>query len=916
MKRRGARVVSSNSTVVDSGKVAVAPAASGLPTGVPCGDAPVAVAAANAAAAAASSSPSVVSPTTPVVRNESGIPGSLESAGFTEMGASTPTLTIPTLDIFARFQRQRDDFDADWLLLQEDPAAKDEKPRIAAHVAEKLRRHQAQLGAHRAAAAADRPRHDRDRAPLSPTTAKTPGSVSVDNLDIAASKDQRQARRQRRPETYDSDEESGNDGVVDDAGSGGDDDDEYVPEDRAAPQYKRPKTSRKVSEKGQEPAGVALSGDSPSMGKAAGRTAAAAGATTTAGAETASADPLKALPESEERGGSGAAQEGLTGDYLNFGFTSATGRKAIGADELQATVHLQPSASRGEQRNTGSRSSPHSQNQRRQTPPTAQQVERDRVLVVPLWSITRMEQHGGYCCTSPLIALHQEITDLVDYLRPTEAEVTMRRYIEKEIGRLADRLWPGSSVLVYGSMYTHLLLPLSDLDVTLLDVPVPAEEALTALAKEISAAGLCESAYPQVILKTKVPLIKFVHKDSLIDVDISVGAVDGRRNSECIVQYMNMYPEALPLILAVKYFVMQRGMHEPYHGGLGSYATTLLVVAFLRQHPIYTTHPEQRKMTGLGKLLVDFFRMCGQYWNYRRVAICLENYAVAGNDAGAMDASANDEGDFRLRADCGGTGGIKMQSPVSASSPRNPMCPVQAWIEDPVDPSNNAASSLRFFHSLSSMFSYAYLALTADFGSAAADVSPPAPPFPQSSPSSNDISHRPTLLSRIYHADAEMVYRRQAIAATYERLKADMPVHMAEVRRFRRAEDEAMLRHNCDCPAHSWRARRLLRREGNPFPFPQQRSATSLEERLALSRLHESSSPPPPASRVGGEKRQREVERHESLMKARKGRREYSVSLSDSSSRSSSQPSDSGSNASSVRVSVMRRTERSRKLHR
>ncbi|CAC9448962.1 topoisomerase-related function protein-like protein [Leishmania infantum JPCM5] len=917
MKRRGGRVVSSKSTVVGASSAAVTPEAPGLSAAVNGHDASVA-AAATAAAAAASLSPSLTSPTTPVARDEprrSGNP--VTSASATMMDVPTPTLTIPTLDIFARFQSKRDDFDEDWLLLQEDPAARNETPRIAAHVADKLRRHQAQLGAHRAAAAADRIRQDKDRVVPARAAAKTASSVSGDGLDTVATEGPRQARRQRCPETYDSAEDSGSDGAGADADIGtvaadndGDDSDEYVPEDRTASQYKRPQNAKKAASKDEGSAGVALSGGSPPVSTPAGRTAAAG-----AGAEAASVNPFTPLSEDEEQLDVEAEHDGLTGDYLNFRLTSATGSRALDADALQATVHLQPSPSHGEKRNVNDRRSYRSQEQRRQTPLSPQQTEQDRVLVVPLWSIARMEQHGGYCSASPLIALHQEVTDLVDYLRPTEAEVTMRRYIEKDIGRLVDRLWPGSSVLVYGSMYTHLLLPLSDLDITLLDVPVPAEEALTSLAKEISSAGLCENVYPQVILKTKVPLIKFVHKGSLIDVDISVGAVDGKRNSECIVQYMNMYPEALPLTLVVKYFVMQRGMHEPYYGGLGSYAATLLVVAFLRQHPIYTTQPEKRTMTGLGRLLVDFFRMCGQHWNYRRVAVCLANYAVPSNIDDAMAANVHDEGDFRIRADCGG----RMQSPVLASPPRGPMGPAQVWIEDPVDASNNAASSLRFFHSLSAMFSYAYLALTTDFDRAAADAAQPSSPAPSSSPSSpssNDISRRPTLLSRIFHADAEMVYRRRAVAAAYKRLNAEMPAYMKEVQDFRRDEDAAMLQGNCDGVAHSWRARRLRRREGDPILFPQQRNVTSLEERLALSHLRESSSPPPPASEVDMKKRQREAGDEDSQRKVQRDRREDSALPSRSSSRSSPCTTGSESNASSVRVDVTRRTERSRKLRR
>ncbi|XQJ24828.1 topoisomerase-related function protein-like protein [Leishmania guyanensis] len=892
MKRRGGRVVSSNRTVVGPTSAGATPAAPDLPSAVDSHGAPV--------AAAAPLLSSVTPPTTPVARDESGAVGHLAVSASAEVrDVPTPTLTIPTLDIFARFQSKRDDFDANWLLLQEDPVAKDEKPPIAAHLSEKLRRHQAQLSAHRAAAAVDRTRQGKDRAVPSAVATRVVSTVSGGALDTVATEGPRQGRRQRRSGSFDSAEDSSSDG-------GGDDDEEYMPEDRAASQYKRRRTSEKVGAKDQGSAVVALAGGCFSMSRPAGSTAPAAAAAASARAEEAFMNPLKSLAKDEEEGDAEADHEGLIGDYLNFQLTSTTGRQALGADALEATVRLQSSLSCDEQRNAGDRSSPRSQGQRRQTSSSPQQAERDRVLVVPLWSIARMEQNGGYCRASPLIALHQEITDLVDYLRPTEAEVAMRRYIEKKIGLLVDRLWPGSSVLVYGSMYTHLLLPLSDLDVTLLDVPVPVEEALSALAKEISNAGLCENAYPQVILKTKVPLIKFVHKGSLIDVDISVGAVDGKRNSECIVQYMNAYPEALPLILVVKYFVMQRGMHEPYHGGLGSYATTLLVVAFLRQHPIYTTQPEQRAMTGLGKLLVDFFRMCGQYWNYRRVAVCLEGYAALRNGDDPMDVNApNDEGDFRVRADCGGTGGSQMKSPVLPSSPRGLMGPTQAWIEDPVDASNNAASSLRLFHSLSSMFAYAYLALTGDFEGAAADAS---------SPSSSDVNCRPTLLSRIFHADAEMVYRRRAVAVTYEQLNAEMPAFMKEVRHFRRDEDAAMLQHNCDRAAHSWRARRLLRREGHAVLFPQRRNITSLEERLALSRLQESSSPPPPESKVGAAKRQREPEREDDHRKAQHSRRDYSVMSSRSTSKSSSYTSGSESNASSVRVDVTRRAERSRKL--
>lgn len=898
MKRRGARIVSSSSAVVP-GTDAIIPTP----------------AAAQAVETTATASPS--------------------SLLTVVSAAPQPALTIPTLNIFARFQSHRDDFDPDWLLLKEDSSTGEQKPPLAAHVAEKLRRHQAQLGAHRAAAAADRSvvaAVARQGTQASTAKAVSGGNAAGGHALVSGLDDGEGVgpvgappRRQRRPDTYDSadDEVSTSTPPVNSAADADDaavvvvegekadddDDDEYVPEDRKAAQYRRKKAtpSEPSDQAEQSPASTPLVVNG------------------NAGLAPTVADGAK----KEE------VEEGITGDYLIFQSNTLTGAKAVGTDELQATVRM-PAASLTFPVSSTGRGVQQQQQRKQSSRRQRGDCAAGQMAIVPLWSTARMEQHGGYCRTSPLIALHQEITDLVDYLRPTEAEVTMRRYIEMEIGKLVDRLWPGSRVLVYGSMYTHLLLPLSDLDMTLLDVPVPAEEALTALAKAISNEGLCENAYPQVILKTKVPLIKFTHKNSLIDVDISVGATDGKRNSDCVIRYLNTYPEALPLVMTVKYFLMQRGMHEPYHGGLGSYAATLLVVAFLRQHPIYTTNPEQRPMTGLGKLLVDFLRMCGQFWNYARVAVSLDDLQrnTSGTDGGDAGGRSLDSGDFHVRSDL--EWGSRLPSPVSLSSPRTPVGPAQGTIADPVDVANNAASSLRLFHSVASMFTFAYLALTADFDSATSATGLDSG-APVSSPSTEDISRRPTLLSRIFHVDADMIFHRQAIATTYERLCTEMPSYMDDVRRFHREDDAAMLPSN----ALSWRKRRRQRRgEAAPFLWEQQqqqqqRSVASLEERLALAHLHGVASPSAADtatlqdehgssnSGISWKRLRQDSTNDEDIRNGpaqdsgrragQRARAESSTSGSSSSSRSG-YDSDTESNASSVRVDVSRKTERSRQM--
>jgi DNA polymerase sigma len=381
--------------------------------------------------------------------------------------------------------------------------------------------------------------------------------------------------------------------------------------------------------------------------------------------------------------------------------------------------------------------------------------------VVPLWSVERMNLLGGYCSTNARIALHQEIMDLVEYLKPSQAEVSMRRYIELQVAGLARKLFPGCEPVVYGSMTTHLVLPLSDLDMSILNVNVPVDEALTRLAREIGNAGLCVNASPQVILKTKVPLLKFTHKGSLLDVDVSINAGDGRNNSEIMRTLLQRFPEARHLTIVIKYFLQQRDMHEPYKGGLGSYATVILVISFLQHHPVFTTHPHDRKRFGLGGLLVDFFRYYGQCFNYNRCGVSV----------------ANDGFYFRRKTQ------------PNEMTGRGPMGPPQVVVEDPGNPENNATSSLRIFPSVASTFDHAYMALTAEFELAGN--------LEQMRPDSPLVSMRPTLLSRILHVDAISVSRRQAIVDCYHQLLAEHTDHFHQVVHQHMAEeDRQMIRWN------------------------------------------------------------------------------------------------------------------------
>merc|ERR1712232_253765 len=63
-------------------------------------------------------------------------------------------------------------------------------------------------------------------------------------------------------------------------------------------------------------------------------------------------------------------------------------------------------------------------------------------------------------------------------------------------------------------------------------------------------------------------------------------------------------------------------MHEPYTGGLGSYAVTLIVIMFLQTHPAFA-HDGDPNRYGMGGLLMDFFRVYGFLIDYNNVGVCV-----------------------------------------------------------------------------------------------------------------------------------------------------------------------------------------------------------------------------------------------------------------------------------------------------
>ncbi|KAH9323182.1 hypothetical protein KI387_017821, partial [Taxus chinensis] len=214
------------------------------------------------------------------------------------------------------------------------------------------------------------------------------------------------------------------------------------------------------------------------------------------------------------------------------------------------------------------------------------------------------------------------ITDFCHFLSPTPEEQAARLAAIGRVSEVIMFIWPNCEVKVFGSFETGLYLPSSDIDVVILNsnVQVP-QKGLQALAKALSKKSVATKM--QVIGKARVPIVKFIEKESNVAFDVSFDVQNGPEAAKFIKDAISKIPPLRPLCLILKIFLQQRELNEVYSGGIGSYALLVMLITHLQ------VHWSQESSTGrstllernLGILLIDFFDLYGRKLNACNVGV-------------------------------------------------------------------------------------------------------------------------------------------------------------------------------------------------------------------------------------------------------------------------------------------------------
>lgn len=228
------------------------------------------------------------------------------------------------------------------------------------------------------------------------------------------------------------------------------------------------------------------------------------------------------------------------------------------------------------------------------------------------------------------VALHKEIIDFYQWVRPRDYEIAVRGSVLERLEQGLLRLFPGGKLEAFGSYAAGLYLPIGDMDLVFLErnfrprtgpnglPPKPAKRLFDQTVKHLKDQRMARPGSVQYIYGAKVPIIKFVENVSGLKIDLSFNNNTGVVANETFQTWREQY-SAMPIITSIiKQYLMIRGLNDVASGGLGGFSVICLVTSLIQHMPLTS------QLTNLGQLLVEFFNLYGKLFNRQTVALRLD----------------------------------------------------------------------------------------------------------------------------------------------------------------------------------------------------------------------------------------------------------------------------------------------------
>lgn len=223
---------------------------------------------------------------------------------------------------------------------------------------------------------------------------------------------------------------------------------------------------------------------------------------------------------------------------------------------------------------------------------------------------------------SAIVALHREIVDFYEWVRPREFEFDVRQGVIDKLSKELRRKEHGN-LEPFGSYAAGLFLPIGDMDLVYnlsrwrgTEEPV-SKNMIYRYRDFLERIDVAEPGSILPIAHAKVPIIKYVDKATGLRVDLSFNSRTGTSAVSTFQKWKAAYP-AMPIIVSVvKQMLMIRGLNDVATGGIGGFSIICLVTSFLQHLPGH-------RACNLGEVLVEFCNLYGNLFDRSVVGIRLD----------------------------------------------------------------------------------------------------------------------------------------------------------------------------------------------------------------------------------------------------------------------------------------------------
>jgi len=185
---------------------------------------------------------------------------------------------------------------------------------------------------------------------------------------------------------------------------------------------------------------------------------------------------------------------------------------------------------------------------------------------------------------------HTQLTrEILDYARQnSQSDDLLRKKLQLRSALLSvfRRKYPEASLHLVGSSCNGFAGKNSDADFCVMLTQHRSidqkYEACSILSQLRSALRYLNPIKKIILIRAKVPILKFVDQISGVECDVNVNNAIGIRNTHLLRSYSKFDNRLVPLVLIIKHWAKKRNINDAACGTLSSYSLVLMVIHFLQ----------------------------------------------------------------------------------------------------------------------------------------------------------------------------------------------------------------------------------------------------------------------------------------------------------------------------------------------